>query len=535
MNLASRSKQPPYLPVLPIETRVLSPGAVSRELERLQPELRRLVDAGVNVVRLLVMWKAIEPVYQDPYLALQPAGLAYLAAVRQIVDALYAHGIFVIIDFHQDIASEAYGGDGFPDWALAVDHDHPRPGAAPKPDARWGIRYYAVPGDGLSKAVRHTLQSFWRDAVTNTEAGLVEAPAQTHLVRTIGMTASFFGGHPGVLGYEPFNEPHQVGLPKTAFERETLGRFYGAVIQAVSRADPKAFVFVEPRMDWTTYPADVAEPSLLRPWSIFGFTDRPQTFLDVGSQPRDARVVFSFHYYDPALVAGVPFRGRLAPRARTWSTFFAAMDSVIRGQGHVPFLTEFGCDQNWTKPSDFRPEVYGTIARACMDLQYRAVDDSLWSATYWNVDFYSRRDADGRAHENWNEENLSLLGPEGPRNLDVASRPYPMRSSARPVLLRFDLASRQGAIAMQGAPVAAPTVVFVPVRTHYAGGFEVRATTSRAPVWDAARSLLYWWPRPGDGTHALVIAPRGALDSRILPPAVEALLPAMASSTFGGK
>jgi hypothetical protein len=38
----------------------------------------------------------------------------------------------------------------------------------------------------LTKGVRHTLQSFWPHAVTNREAGLVRAPAQTHLVRTIG-------------------------------------------------------------------------------------------------------------------------------------------------------------------------------------------------------------------------------------------------------------------------------------------------------------------------------------------------------------
>jgi endoglycosylceramidase len=536
VNLASRSKRPPYLPVLPVETRVLSPAAVSRELERLQPELRRLTAAGVNVVRLLVMWKAIEPVYQERYESLQPAGAAYLAAVHQVVDALYAHGILVIIDFHQDIASEAYGGDGFPDWAIAIDRDHPRPQVDPKPALWWGTRYFPLRGDVLTKGVRHTLQSFWRDAVTNEDAGLVAVPAQSHLVRTIGLTASFFRGHPAILGYEPFNEPHQAGLPKMAFERETLARFYGAVIREVARADAQAFVFVEPRLDWTTYPADDAEPTLLRPWSTVAFTDDPRTFLDAGAWPRDARVIVSFHYYDPALVAGLPFAGRLARRARAWPAFFAAMDAAIRSQGAVPFLTEFGCDQGWTKASDVRPDLYGTVARACVDLQYREVDANLWSATYWNVDFYSRRGADGRAHENWNEENLSLLGPEGPRNLDVASRPYPMRSSARPVRLRFDLASRQAAFAMQGAPVAAPTVVFVPARTHYAGrGFEVRATTSRAPVWDAARGLLYWWPRPGDGTHALVIAPRGGFDAGALPPSVQALLPAMSTSSFAAE
>jgi hypothetical protein len=521
VNLASRSKMPPYLPVLPLDSTRLDSAAVGRELDRLRPELCRLERIGVNVVRLLVAWKAIEPEHHDPPGALSGQGRAYLEAVEQVVDALYqGHGMFVILDFHQDIASEAYGGDGFPDWALAIDAAHPRPRAVPSPSEWWGMRYYDVPGRPLNKAVRHTLQSFWRNRLTNAQAGVVDDEVQTHLVRTIGLTAEFFRGHPAILGYEPFNEPHQVGIPKEVFERDMLAAFYQAVLTEVARRDPKAFVLVEPRMDWTTYPADASEPSLLRPWSIFSFTDRPRTFLRLPTLPGpDGRshVIFSFHFYDPGLVGDVPLHRSLSDKARTWPRVFAALDDAVRAQGVVPFLTEFGCNQDWTGRPDVRGSSYATVARACMDLQYREVEARLWNAAYWVCDFYSRR-RDGKVSENWNEENMSLLGPDGPQNADVAARPYPMRSSAKPERVAFDLASKRAVVILSGPVAVAPTVVFVPEAVHYAEtGFAVRATTSRPVLWDERRQTLYWWPRPDDRRHGLVILGGGATDDRALP------------------
>ena len=535
VSLASRSKLPPYVPVLPLAVRRLDARLVGAELARLEPQIRLLRDAGVNVVRLLVIWKALEPEYQENLVALPPSGVAYLAAMRQVVDALYSHGMFVIVDFHQDIASEAYGGDGFPDWALAVDGDHPRPATPPGADLWWGIRYYALPGSALSKAVRYTMQSFWRNSVTNTTAGLAGVAAQSHLVRVVALTAAFFSDHPAVLGYEPFNEPHQVGMSKEAFERDVLGRFYDAVRREVARVHPSAFVFVEPRMDWTTFPADQPEPSVLRPWSIFAFTDHPRTFLDLRSAP-DARVAFSFHYYDPYLLVTAPFRKSLRERMQAWPGLFAEIDAAIRADEAVPFLTEFGCDQNWTERPDVEPDAYASVARACMDGQYREIEARLFNAIYWNYDFYSRRGASGRPSENWNEENLSLLGPEGPQNLDVAARPYPMRSSARPVRVAFDFPSRQGAIVLEGVVTEAPTIVFIPQRFHYsAGGFEVRATSRRAPEWDGARGLLYWWPDPGEPRNALVVSGARRFEANALPAGVEPLVPRMGRWAFAGR
>ncbi len=143
VNFGVRSKLPPYLPIMPLSVRDLTPRSIDRlhaEFSAVQPQLDLLPQSGFNVERLLLMWKALEPSPNPDPDHLLPEGERDLALMRKIVDALYARGLFVMLDFHQDLAHELYGGDGFPHWALAADPQHPLP-ARPliRNDPRWGI------------------------------------------------------------------------------------------------------------------------------------------------------------------------------------------------------------------------------------------------------------------------------------------------------------------------------------------------------------------------------------------------------------
>src|SRR5688500_6758051 len=69
---------------------------------------------GFNTVRVGVIYKAVEPspgVYDD----------AYLDRIAQTVDVLARHGIFSMLDFHQDLYNERFFGEGWPDWAVQDD------------------------------------------------------------------------------------------------------------------------------------------------------------------------------------------------------------------------------------------------------------------------------------------------------------------------------------------------------------------------------------------------------------------------------
>ena len=65
---------------------------------------------GFNAVRVGVIWSDLEP---EPGVF----NSAYLASIESTVQTLGNHGIYSIIDFHQDAYSTAFGGEGAPAWA----------------------------------------------------------------------------------------------------------------------------------------------------------------------------------------------------------------------------------------------------------------------------------------------------------------------------------------------------------------------------------------------------------------------------------
>src|SRR6185312_7249699 len=73
-----------------------------------------LAQNGFNAVRVGVIWSYLEP---EPGIF----DTAYLNSIENTVQTLGNHGIYSIIDFHQDAYSTAFGGEGAPDWAVQTD------------------------------------------------------------------------------------------------------------------------------------------------------------------------------------------------------------------------------------------------------------------------------------------------------------------------------------------------------------------------------------------------------------------------------
>jgi hypothetical protein len=515
VNFGGRSKHPPYLPIMPLSIGTLDPNAFSTELAAAQPQLDLLKSLGMNVVRLPIMWKALEPTPNPNPGQLLPGGSQYLAFITSVIDELYRRGMFVFIDFHQDIAHEVYGGDGFPDWALAIDKNHPLPSPAGFTNKGWAALYVDNPAPdfiyNLDDLVQFTLQSFWNNNLTNINAGLTNFPVRTHLEKTIGATVRFFqamnngAGHPAILGYEAFNEPPPVDIDVKVFETQILPNYYSNVLREIQSAgDLKSFLLIEPRVDWTS-----AAPPF-----------NPVSSLDT-SGLGGGRVVFAFHYYDPWTIAyGIANQpDDMHNKQMQWPGIFQQLCQSAVARGLIPFMTEFGGSHDWQYSTDL--PAYSTQIRAYMDLQFQLVEANLLNATYWHYDLYNTADN----KDNWNLEDFSLLGPNRvPRELDIVARPYSMRSSAKPSLLCYDSSSRQGAIMLTGPVVNAPTVIYIPFALRYPDGFEVR-TTSPNLEWDANAQLLYWYPDGGQAVNQLIICPAFGFNAGLLPPAVQNLLP----------
>jgi hypothetical protein len=532
VNFASRTKLAPYLPIAPLETKNLSQLNLKEEIKSVEPELDRLKDLGFNIVRLLISWKAIEPRPNTNFDELLPEGKQYLTFVKEIIDELYARNLYVFLDFHQDIAHERYGGDGFPDWALATDIEHELPEPSNLRDKKWMIKYVT------NKSVKKTLTSFWRNDLTHIEGEnkLEHFPVRTHLEKTIGQTAKFFRslnngkGHPAILGIEPFNEPNPAGLPKEQFEQEFLVDYYRNVDLEIRKFDPDVFIFMEPNVGWTIPSSngqdsdksmlhllssgpfsakDAFNMDLVENVMVKGKVDSKQliTFLpkNLSSVSTFARNgVLSVHYYDMMAIASsfMKIPENMYAFKRQWPLIFAQLANAARERGLIPFLTEFGGSQEAEQVKEY------------LNLNFEQIEAHLLNSTLWNYDLYHTKEG----KDNWNLENFSLLGPNRvPRNLDVVARPYPMRSSAEPVLLFFDIESKYATIILEGKVVEAPTVIYIPFKIHYAPEFTIWATTSKQIEWDKDNQLLYWYPEKEQTLNQIIIGRGRNLDTTKLP------------------
>lgn len=176
-------------------------------------------------------------------------------------------------------------------------------------------------------------------------------------------------------------------------------------------------------------------------------------------------------------------------------------------RGLVPFLTEFGVFQEAEQVREY------------LNLQFNQREAYLLNATIWNYDLYNTE----VGKDNWNFENYSLLGPNRkPRNLDLVARPYPMRSSAEPFLVFFDIDSKYASIILKGEVISnEPTVVYIPFDIHYFPEFTICATydSINEMRWDKENQLLHWYPSNDYVYNQLIIGKGriGELDINKLP------------------
>ncbi|HWV83919.1 MAG TPA: cellulase family glycosylhydrolase [Capillimicrobium sp.] len=210
------AKRPPYAPD------ALGFGA---------DDARFLAANGFNTVRLGVIYAAVEPqpgIYDD----------AYLDRIERTVDQLGREGIAVLLDFHQDLYSERFQGEGWPDWAVIDD------GLPAEPRNGFPANYVGMP------ALNRAFDRFWENAPGPGGVGLQDryAAAWRHV-------AARFGDHPAMLGYDVLNEPWPGSAWQSCAQADgcpafdaVLGAFYDRVTAAIRTVDPTTLVFYSPNV-----------------------------------------------------------------------------------------------------------------------------------------------------------------------------------------------------------------------------------------------------------------------------------------------
>lgn len=174
-------------------------------------------DWGMNAVRYLVSWAALEPergVYDE----------AYLAEVRRRVQEASDAGLFVFVDLHQDLYGLGFpGGNGAPAWTCDASHY-----AAYTPTTPWFLNY-------LDPEVIACVDGFWSSR-----------DLQSHAVEAWRRLAAALKDVDGFRGFDPLNEPYWGSTQYDVFEEKRLAPWYRQVIAAVRESRPDALAFLEP-------------------------------------------------------------------------------------------------------------------------------------------------------------------------------------------------------------------------------------------------------------------------------------------------
>jgi endoglycosylceramidase len=142
----------------------------------------RFVQWGFNCIRLGIIWDGAEP---------EPGKYdeAYLEKIQILVNRAASHGIYVMLDMHQDLYGRQFS-DGAPAWATLTDSLPHATGVI------WSDSYL------ISPAVQRAFDNFWANKPAPDGIGL-----QDHYAALWKHIARRFAGNPNVVGYDIMNEP----------------------------------------------------------------------------------------------------------------------------------------------------------------------------------------------------------------------------------------------------------------------------------------------------------------------------------------
>ncbi len=188
-------------------------------LEEAEDHFARLKGWGMNCLRLLTTWEAVEHAGPGKY------DTAYLDYFAEVARRAGEYGLYVFVDFHQDVWSRMSGGDGAPGWtfeAVGLDfttfhasgaahvmqhkYDYARGGRQEDryPMMTWANNY-RMPANAIMWTLFFCGDTFVPDF--KIEGRTAQDYLQSHYIGAMREVAKRVKGMPHVLGFDTLNEP----------------------------------------------------------------------------------------------------------------------------------------------------------------------------------------------------------------------------------------------------------------------------------------------------------------------------------------
>ena len=272
----------------------------------------RAASWGIDVLRVPFTWAAVESVEGTD-------DENFLSMYDALLDAAWARGMWTVIDFHQDVYSEVFCGDGFPAWTVpnapAPHHDCPN----------WGSEYL------MDTDVQAAFDRLWAQG----------SPIQDAMLSLWDRMVARYKDKPGVLGFEIINEPGWGTQAVETFESGSLTTFYARAVPRIQAEAPSSLLFLDP----TGFAGEFLVTGLTPPAGASG-------------------IVFAPHYYQLGADDGYGKPDAVLGDLEKWVAVGATWNAPV-------FLGEFGVNDTVANAQDF------------MRAHFEALDALGMSGTEW--------------------------------------------------------------------------------------------------------------------------------------------------------
>lgn len=419
-------KLPPYIP----QNEIFDPY-----LSITEDDINNLVDWGFNIVRLGVMWEAVEP-YEGMY------NNTYLSEIKKLINRLGERDIKVIIDSHQDTCCNMYCGQGLPNWFVekSIYKNH-LPFPLP-------ITIKPYPNNTHPLTEECSNHPFWNYYLSDA-VGLAFEYFYAHpkpFAEYWKYVANYFKNDRNVIAYELLNEPWpgryllnpRFLISSGYADRNILAPFYEYVTSEIRKVDTEHLIMFEP-VTW----------------------DYSQSGFESGPDKNHSKDIFAYHIYCP-IDRNTHFRNMTC--INYLDLFFKNREDDTSRMNIGAFVTEFGATGNETFDIDRNIDVTNRLDR------YKR----SWAYWQWK-DF---KDITGSPEK----EGLysKIDGSLEINKLLTLSKPYPMKVSGN--LLSFNWNHYLKDFEMQFIPntdIKEPTIVYLN-KLHFTNGhtFDVNNNVS---------------------------------------------------------